>query len=167
METMKSVEKGMDRKKLNPYTFAQTKALISLTFEMITYEILNCEVYKSLNSKIARFYIQTNQKKKAKEYILLCRPLPSTNEWRVYSFEEKSKILTILKNWSDFLKDFPDKAILRSSASIPLEIAVALMQYGEDDQALEYFTRTLEQDQASDEALAARVCLGILRGKIK
>jgi len=104
-------------------------------------------------------------KKKSREYILMARPLPKSGEWKIYSFEDKSKILAILKNWSDFLKDFPDRAIMRSSAGIPLEIGVALMQYGEDESALEYFTKTLEVEQTSDEALAARVCLAILRGK--
>lgn len=162
---MKSIEKSYDRKKLKAYTFSQSKGLISLVFDMITYEIVNCEVYKSLDSKVARFTVQINKKKKSSEYVLLARPLPSTKEWRIYSFENKEKILSILKNWSDFLKDFPDKKIMRSSAGIPLEIAVALMQYGEDESALEYFTKTIEQEQASDEALAARVCLTILRGK--
>lgn len=165
LETMKGIEKSYDRKKLKAYTFSQSKGLISLVFDMITYEIVNCEVYKSLDSKVARFTVQINKKKKSSEYVLLARPLPSTKEWRIYSFENKEKILSILKNWSDFLKDFPDKKIMRSSAGIPLEIAVALMQYGEDESALEYFTKTIEQEQASDEALAARVCLTILRGK--
>ena len=165
METMKSVKKGLDRKKLKPYTFSQSKGLISLIFDMITYDFIDCEVYNSLDSKIAKIFIQVNQKKRHKEYVLLARPLPSNKEWRIYSFERKDKILEILKNWAGFLKEFPDKGIMRSSAGIPLEIAVALMQYGEDESAVEYFTKTLEQSQASDEALAARVCLSILRGK--
>ncbi len=165
LETMKNIEKSYDRKKLKAYTFSQSKGLISLIFDMITYEIVNCEVFKSLDSKVARFTVQINKKKKSSEYVLLARPSPASKEWRIYSFENKEKILSILKNWSDFLKDFPDKKIMRSSAGIPLEIAVALMQYGEDESALEYFTKTIEQEQASDEALAARVCLSILRGK--
>ncbi|MEQ8187440.1 MAG: hypothetical protein ABRQ39_05655 [Candidatus Eremiobacterota bacterium] len=165
LEIMKTLNTSNDRKKLAHFTFSQSKGLIALVLDMITYEILNCEVYKTLSTKVARFTVQINMKKKSKEYILMARPLPSTGEWRIYSFEDKSKILVILKNWSDFLKDFPDKGIMRSSAGIPLEIGVALMQYGEDESALEYFTKTLEQDQTSDESLAARVCLSILRGR--
>lgn len=165
LEVMKTLNTSNDRKKLSPYSFSQSKGLVALVLDMITYEIVNCEVYKALSTKVARFTVQINMKKKSKEYVLMARPLPSTGEWRIYSFEDKSKILVILKNWSDFLKDFPDRGIMRSSASIPLEIGVALMQFGEDESALEYFTKTLEQDQSSDESLAARVCLSILRGK--
>lgn len=169
METMKTLQNSSDRKKLKPYTFSQSKALIDLVFDMITYDLLDCEVYKNPYGKIAKFFIQVNKKKQSKEYVLLVRPLPSTGEWKIYSFETKNKILEVLKTWSDFLKAFPDKGVMKSSAKIPLEIGVALMQMGEDESAVDYLKKTINQDQSAltitDEILAAKVCLSILLGK--
>jgi hypothetical protein len=62
-------------------------------------------------------------------------------------------------------KGFSDPGMIKSDPNIPFQIGVALMQWGEDDDAMNYLSKIPQTNIIADQVLGAKVCLSILRGK--
>jgi|GEM_PF-2365564 len=165
LETMKRIRSATQKKLLTPFIFSQSKGLITLVLNIIDYKILEKKLTNLPDSKKARFVVEVFTQKKEREYILLAKTTPRVKKWRIYSFERSDKILEQLKIWVEFMKNPSERKIFDSNPQSLFEIGVALLQWGEDEEAIAYLQECIEKFAGTEPALAAKICLSILKNE--